>query len=150
MNALLTSLLRQVRRRSFPRLRSRSISIDWGTTDGLLSYAVDSDQYAITVNDRLRKASRTALTGGIAHELCHIEAETKLGIYARELAWSRYADSKWYRMREERSVESRAVELGYGSHLLELTRFAHRLGYTFKREHGLLYRELLRTAWRRS
>jgi hypothetical protein len=47
-------------------------------------------------------------------------------------------------MREERSVESRAIELGYGNQLLELIRFARRLGYSFKREHGLLYGEILR------
>ena len=143
-NVCLNCILQKVVRESFPRLRTRINTISWGATDDLLSYTADPERYAITVNIRLRGARRAVLEGGIAHELCHIESETKLGIYLRQLAWDRYSDSRWYRMREERSVESRAIELGYGNQLLELIRFARRLGYSFKREHGLLYGEILR------
>ena len=98
----------------------------------------------IAVNRCLEKAGRYVLEGGIAHELCHIEAELKLGRYQRELAWNRYSESYWYRMREERATEWRVIELGYGRHLLKLIHFAHRLGYRFARQHGLLYAEILR------
>ena len=47
-------------------------------------------------------------------------------------------------MWEERATERRVIELGYGAHLLKLIRFARRLGYTFAREHGLFYFEILR------
>ena len=90
------------------------------------------------------KAGRRALEGGIAHELCHIEGELKLGRYSRELAWNRYSESYWRRMREERATELRVIELGYGRHLLELIRFARRLGYRFARQNGLFYAEILR------
>jgi hypothetical protein len=41
-------------------------------------------------------------------------------------------------------VEARAIELGYRNQLLELIRFTRRLGFTFDREHGLSYAEVLR------
>ena len=84
------------------------------------------------------------MEGGIVHELCHIDSDLKLGAYQRRLAWERYARSRWYRIREERAIETRVIELGYGRHLLELIRFTGRLGYTFDREHGLSYAEVLR------
>jgi hypothetical protein len=62
----------------------------------------------------------------------------------RLVAWNRYSESYWYRMREERATEWRAIELGYGTHLLELIRFSRRLGHTFARQHGLFYAEILR------
>ena len=98
----------------------------------------------IAVNRCLEKAGRCALEGGIVHELCHIEAELKLGRHQRELAWNHYSESYWYRMREERTTEWRVIELGYGRHLLKLINFARRLRYTFARQHGLLYAEILR------
>ena len=108
-------------------------------------YAVDAEQYLIAVNPSLRGAPRSALEGGIAHELCHIDADLRVGVYPRELAWNRYSESRWFRMRNERATEQQAIALGYGRHLMELIRFARRLGYTFAREHGLSYAEILRT-----
>ena len=130
--------------RSFPKLRRRNIAICWGAEDELLYCTVHEERYMIAVNRCLEKAGRYVLEGGIAHELCHIEAELKLGRYQRELAWNRYSESYWYRMREERATEWRVIELGYGRHLLKLIHFAHRLGYRFARQHGLLYAEILR------
>jgi hypothetical protein len=130
--------------RSFPKLRRRNITICWGAEDELLYYTVSAGDYVIAVNRCLEKAGRRVLEGGIVHELCHIEAELQLGRYQRELAWVRYAQSHWCRVREERAMERRAIELGYGTHLLELIRFVRRFGYTFARENGLLYAEILR------
>jgi len=118
--------------------------ISWDVDCGLLDYNVESDHHHIRVDDCLRGAPRRVLEGGIAHELCHIDADLKMGPYQRELAWSRYARSRWSRMREERATERRVIELGYGPQLLALIRFAHRLGYTFSREDGLLYAEVCR------
>jgi hypothetical protein len=65
-----------------------------------------------------------------------------MGPFQRELAWSRYIQSRWCRMREERATERRVIELGYGTHLLTFVRFARRLGHSFSREDGLLYAEI--------
>lgn len=140
----LNRILRHLILRSFPKLRRRNIAIRWGADDELLYYIRHAEQYVIAVNRCLEKAGRRVLEGGIAHELCHIDAELKLGRYQRELAWNRYSESYWYRMREERATEQRVIELGYGGHLLELIRFARRLGYKFARQHGLFYAEILR------
>ena len=143
-DARLNRILRQMVRRSFPRLRRRAIAIGWGSEEELFYYTVDAEQYLIAVNPSLRGAPRRALEGGIAHELCHIDADLKLGAYPRLLAWNRYSESRWYRMRNERATEYQAIALGYGRHLMELIRFASRLGYRFAREHGLFYAEILR------
>ena len=52
-------------------------------------------------------------------------------------------------MRNEWATERQAIELGYGRHLIELIRFARRLGYRFAREHGLFYSEIVRADARR-
>ena len=131
-------------RRSFPNLRRRAIAIGWGAKDELFYYTADAEQYLIAVNPSLEGAPRRVLEGGIAHELCHIDADLRLGAYSRDLAWNRYSESRWYRMRNEHATERQAIVLGYGCHLMELIRYAHRLGYTFEREHGLFYAEILR------
>jgi hypothetical protein len=143
-DARLHHILRHLVRRSFPKLLNRPVTISWGTPDALLYYAVEADRHSIDVHERLRGAPRLALEGGIVHELCHIEADINMGAYQRQLAWNRYAESRWARMREERATERRLIDLGYGTHLLALIRFAHRLGYRFSRENGLLYAEIHR------
>jgi hypothetical protein len=140
----LTPILRRLLVRSFPRLRHIRLTISWGLDDDLLCYTVRNEKHLIRVNECLRPARTHVLEGGIAHELCHIDADLRLGQYQRELAWQRYAASRWWRMREERATEVRVIELGYGPHLLAFVRFARRLGYSFTMEHGLLYPEILR------
>jgi len=140
----LERILRTLIARSFPRLRRLRFRIVWGGEEELLAYGVQDDQYLIWINQLLRLAPVRVLEGGIGHELCHIHADIAMGPYARELAWTRYTESRWHRIREERAAESRLVELGYGPHLLAFIRFTHRLGYSFSREHGLLYGEVLR------
>jgi hypothetical protein len=121
------------------------LSISWGAGDDeFLYYAVRGDHYVIGVDDCLRDAPRRVLQGGIVHELCHIDADLRLGPYQRRLAWRRYRDSRFYRIREERAIELRVIELGYGLELLALIRFAHRLGFSFSKEHGLSLAEVFR------
>ena len=122
--------------RAFPRLRRLKLFIEWGAEDDLLFYTVEADRHLIRVNDCLRLAPRRVLEGGIAHELCHIEADRRMGPYQRQLAWNRYCRSRTSRIREERATERRVTELGYGIQLLAFVRFAKRLGYSFSREHG--------------
>jgi hypothetical protein len=129
--------------RSFPRLRRSDIRISWGAEEDLLLYTLDDGRHSIQVNHYLRPAPRAALEGGIAHELCHVDADLRLGAYQRELAWNRYSRLRWSRIREERATEQRVIELGYGAELLAFVRFARRLGYSFTHEHGLLYQEIV-------
>jgi hypothetical protein len=137
-------ILRRMIRRSFPRLRRQNVSIQWGEEEDLLSYRVEDGRHALRVNDCLRGAPERVLQGGIGHELCHIDGDLRMGPFQRQLAWESYYGSRWRRMREERAVERRAIELGYGRQLLAFVRYARRLGYTFSREHGLLYAEIER------
>lgn len=142
-DARLDRILRELIRRSFPRLRRRAIAIGWGAEDELLYYTADGEEYLIAVNPCLQPAPRRVLEGGIVHELCHINADLRLGVYGSQLAWTRYSESRWYRMRNERATEQQAVALGYGRQLMALIRFARGLGYSFGREHGLLFAEIV-------
>jgi hypothetical protein len=144
----LDRMLRLLVLRSYPRLRRVPLRISWGAADDfedeLLSYSVQKDHYQIRVNDELRGAPLRVLQGGIAHELCHIDADLKLRGYQRQFAWSRYGNSPWSRMREERATDRRVIELGYARQLLALVRYAHKLDYSFSRKQGLLYAEIHR------
>jgi hypothetical protein len=118
------------------------LPISWGAEEDLLSYSIQRDQHLIQVNDCLQPATSYVLEGGIAHELCHVDACLAKGSYQRELAWERYMRSHWHRMNEERATEWRVIELGYGRQLLAFVRFAHRLGHRFGKENGLLPAEI--------
>lgn len=137
-------MLRRLVLRSFPRLRRLPVEIGWGEEEDLLSYRVRAGRHSILVNECLRGAPARVLEGGIVHELCHLEGDLLLGPASRRQSWDRYFHSRWARMREERAVERRAVALGYAQQLLAFQKFAHRLGWSFGREHGLLYVELTR------
>lgn len=144
-DARLQRIVRRVVRRSFPRLRRVLFSISWDAgEDEFLYYAVRGEQHVIGVHECLREAPEPVLRGGLAHELCHIDADLKLGPYQRHLAWARYQNSRFYRMREERATESRLIELGYGRELLAFFRFARRRGFSFSSEHGLSLPEVVR------
>jgi len=130
--------------RSFPRLRPLPITIAWSAGDDLLWYSVENGHHRIRVNDCLRRASTGVLQGGMAHELCHVDADLRLGPYPRQLASGWYARSHWRRMHEERATEVHVIALGYGPQLLTFVRYARKLGYSFTREHGLLYPEIRR------
>jgi hypothetical protein len=140
----LEAILRRMIRQSFPRLRRQNVYIQWGEEDDLLSYRVEDARHTVRVNECLRAAPERVLQGGIGHELCHIDADLRMGPFQRQLAWDSYYGSRWRRMWEERAVERRVIELGYGPQLLTFVRYARRLGYTFSREHGLLYAEIAR------
>jgi hypothetical protein len=139
--------------RSFPRLRRRQLIVYWREQEDLLCYSARGDCCFIAVDECLRPASRRVLEGGIAHELCHLDADLRLGPVQRQFAWNRYG-LRHCRVREERATELRAIELGYGPQLLAFVHFAHRLGFRFHREHGLLYPEIRnairRLPWTRS
>ncbi len=147
MDPTLYVILRRLIRRSFPHVRRRPIDIYWGggEDDELLLYHLEHHRHSIRVNATLRAAPRRVIEGGIAHELCHIARDLRLGRHSRDLSWEKYDRCRWARMREERAVEREAVALGYAPHLLAFWRYAHCLGWRFAREHGLLYTELLTT-----
>lgn len=138
----LRRIVRRLIVRSFPRLRRLNVIIDWREIDDLLCYSMRGDSYFIAVSDCLRDAPSRVLEGGMAHELCHIDADVRLGPFQRYLAWNRYFQSRYCRIREERAVELKAIESGYGPQLLAFVQFAHRAGFRFTREHGLLYPEI--------
>src|SRR5689334_2983806 len=140
----LEMLTRRMIVRSFPELRRLRIGVAYeelGPGD-LLQYYTRRGRFRIAVSPLLSDAPRVAVEGGIAHELAHILRDCRLGPQQRDLAWDRFAASRTYRIKEERATDERAIERGYGRHLLALARFAKRQGITFGAESGLLAREV--------
>src|SRR5438309_3302825 len=98
------SILRRLVARGFPELKRLRIRIDFDelSDDECLRYDWESGRYRIRINEFLRGAPRRVLEGGIAHELCHILADSRLGPFQRQLAYDYYARSAKYRIRDER------------------------------------------------
>jgi hypothetical protein len=145
-NARLERILRQLIYRSFPELRRLRIRIGFDdlAPGTCLEYYTLHGRFGIAVSPLLREAPRKALVGGIAHELAHIVRDHRLGPLQRDWAFARFASSRTYRFREERATDRRAVERGYGPHLIALAQFARRIGIRFERENGLLTNEIVR------
>jgi hypothetical protein len=144
-NARLERILRQLIRRSFPELRRLRIGIGFDDLEPgtCLEYYTLDGRFGIAVSPLLREAPQKALAGGIAHELAHIARDHHLGPLQRKWAFERFASSRTYRFREERATDRRAVERGYGPHLMALAAFARRIGIRFERENGLLTNEIV-------
>jgi hypothetical protein len=142
----LESVLRQMVLRSYPELRRFRVGIafeDLESGDCLQCYTRNG-RFRIAVSPLLRDAPRRALEGGLAHELAHVLRDCRLGPFSAKLSSERIAASRSYRLREERATDLTAIERGYGPHLMELVRFARRLGIRFYRENGLLPEEIAR------
>jgi hypothetical protein len=144
-NARLERILQQLIRRSFPDLRRLRIGIGFDDLEpgNCLEYYTLDGRFGIAVSSLLKNAPRKALVGGIAHELAHIVRDHRLGPLQRDWAFERFALSRTYRFREERATDQRAVERGYGPHLIALAAFARRIGIRFERENGLLTNEIV-------
>ncbi len=144
-DARLERILRQLLCRSFPELRRLRIGIGFDELEpgNCLEYYTLAGRFGIAVSPLLKEAPLKALVGGIAHELAHIVRDHRLGPLQRDWAFERFALSRTYRFREERATDRRAVERGYGPHLMALAAFARRIGIRFERENGLLTNEIV-------
>ena len=145
LNARLERILKRLVRRSFPELRRLRIAIGFEDLEPgtCLEYYTLNGRFGIALSPLLRDAPLKALVGGIAHELAHIARDHRLGPLQRDWAFERFASSRTYRFREERATDRRAVERGYGPHLIALARFARKIGIRFERENGLLTSEIV-------
>jgi hypothetical protein len=137
-------VLRRVVARSFPELRRLRIAIAYEELDPgtLLQYYVADGRWRIAVSPLMRTAPARVVEGGIAHELAHIVRDRTLGPFQRELAFDRFAASRTYRIKEERATDRRAIERGYGPHLIALVRWAGTVGIRFYGDSGLRAREI--------
>ncbi|HEV8515829.1 MAG TPA: hypothetical protein VGQ59_21255, partial [Cyclobacteriaceae bacterium] len=78
----------------------------------------------------------------IAHELCHIIEERKLGTRRSLADKLAYKISTRYKTLDERNTDIQVVLRGYGAELLEFMTFAEQKGFDFYEEDGLAVREL--------
>ncbi|MGD0583455.1 MAG: hypothetical protein ABR974_10970 [Bacteroidales bacterium] len=75
----------------------------------------------IVISTRTKKLDDFALTGIIAHELCHQERYRLMGFFRYLWFVLSYTFSEKARSSEERATDKLTIEKGYGRQLYELT-----------------------------
>lgn len=80
----------------------------------------------IVISTRAKKLNEFALTGILAHELCHQERYIHMGFIKYIRFILEYAFSKKARILEERATDMLTIEKGYGRELYELTIISHK------------------------
>ena len=75
----------------------------------------------VIISRRTRNFSDEVLTGILAHELCHQERYSGMGIGGYLKFVARYTLSNKTRTDEERATDTLTIEKGYGRNLYELT-----------------------------
>ncbi len=75
----------------------------------------------IVVSTRAKKMNDSALTGILAHELCHQERYIKMGLVNYLKFIFEYTLSPHVRREEERATDTLTIEKGYARELYDLT-----------------------------
>lgn len=112
---------------SFPQLRNKRIHVFIGW---LRFYAfsvwIPPDLRIIVLSKRTKSLGRSAITGLIAHELCHQERYIAMGVW-RYLGFAiKFLLSRSTRASEEKATDRLTIEKGYGRELYDLSVIAHR------------------------
>lgn len=136
--------------KSFPELEKVSILIDFEElSDAYLMYGVvkDKKEYFIVVDPSMKKAPVKAVTGGIAHELCHIVSDLQDNSILK-IFWNwLYNKNIYYQNLVERNTDTDTIIRGYGNELLILMDFSNKNAddRVFKTPYtGLTYEEIFK------
>ena len=75
----------------------------------------------IVMSTRIKTFNETAITGILAHELCHQERYLKLGVLKYIRFAIKFIISRKAQAEEEKATDRLTIEKGYGRQLYELT-----------------------------
>jgi hypothetical protein len=139
-------LLRELVDRSFPRLRAIRFAVSVVDLDDCIAevrFVLDKRLAYIWIDRTdLNRIDENALTGCLAHELCHVEADYKRGCLGKwfydPLYWRVPCIKSW----EERSVDRMAVRKGYGPQLIALHSYNDLYYESYAPKDGLTVQEL--------
>ncbi|TSE04403.1 MULTISPECIES: hypothetical protein [Aquimarina] len=140
----LQTILNDIIKNAFPELMDEDIAIEWkNLEDALMDQGgLTGHGYFIEVDESLKKANEAIIVGGIAHELCHILADLKVGKWQILLDRVAYRIFKRYRTLDERNTDLQAIIRGYGSSVLLFMKYSENKGYNYYKEDGLSIREI--------
>lgn len=140
----LENIIKTIIKDSFPELMNEDIQIEWkDLKDALMEYGgLSVDGFYIEVDKSLKKANKKVLIGGIAHELCHILEDIKLGKEKSLRSRIAYKISRRYKTLDERNTDLQVIIRGYGKELLEFMKFSIENGYDYYKEDGLSAMEI--------
>lgn len=80
----------------------------------------------IVLSKRTGDIDKRAVTGLIAHELCHQERYIKMGAMKYLVFAFRFLTSRSARAAEEKATDRLTIEKGYGRELFELSEITHK------------------------
>lgn len=123
----LKTITNNIIKKSFPELKGKNLEIYFrNLDDALMKFNIldqDYNNFAIEVDDSLKKANNIISLGGMAHELCHFSRELSLtkefSVYDGEM----YEKYLKYRIEDERNTDKEVIKRGYGEHLLALAEY---------------------------
>jgi hypothetical protein len=111
---------------SFPLLRDKKIIIfvAW-LRFYALSVWIPPFLRLMVLSTRTRDLDKPAITGLIAHELCHQERYLKMGVMKYLAFAAKFLISSETRGTEEKATDRLTIEKGYGRELYELSVITH-------------------------
>jgi hypothetical protein len=112
---------------SFPVLRDKKIIVMTGFVRFYaFSVWIPPLLRLIVLSKHTRTLSTSAVTGLIAHELCHQERYLKMGVLKYFIFAVRFLFSRRTRSSEEKATDRLTIEKGYGRDLYELSVITHK------------------------
>lgn len=119
------------------------ISVEYvKSKDAYFSYERNERKYHIEADKKMKKAPLEVVEGGLAHELAHIERDSKLGFFERREDIRKYNDSAEYRKEDERETDMLVIQKGYGKQLLEFIKYHNKRRRKYKKKDGLTKKEI--------
>ena len=141
----LETALNEVRKK-FPETRAAKITLAYSPyhmhSNILECQQKKAQQFHIDVGKIMGFAPKSALRGGLSHELGHISVAVNhtMKWYKKDI--NLYDKNDHYAMLDERNTDLLAVTHGFGRDLLSFFRYCEKLGYVRTSETGLSMKEL--------
>ncbi|MFH1290881.1 MAG: hypothetical protein ABIH92_05765 [Nanoarchaeota archaeon] len=141
-------IIEQLIKKSYPSLRNIKIHLNlWKQPRGSMMATKSIWGYYIFVDSKkYENAGDNILTGGLAHELAHLEHYKKISFLQNFLETIKYIFSKQFRRDVEIKTDKKTIKKGYGKELLINTEFriktAHEKDIKYKRQFYMMPNEI--------
>ena len=129
----------------YPELSQVRIRLDWvKSKDAYFEYGTVGGDYFIDVDRKLRNSSIPVIEGGMAHEISHILLDHSLNPVLRFLDDKLHSYWERYQVWDERRTDILTIERGFGSELIEFTKYANKRREKFTKKDCLSLAEMRR------
>jgi hypothetical protein len=148
----ITLLAKEMIAASFPSLRDKAIKVKMVNTDDYVMAVRLGKTIRLWVSkEDAKRMGRNAITGVLAHELCHAEEDLQQGTLGNP-SFSAGCDSiPWLETASERRIDAAVIRKGYGRQLLAFQKYHDQYYEPYQSTDGMTVKEIkaaLRTARR--